>query len=134
MFAVWFYACALLLPLAANAALQPNQLGVIINDADPLSVEIGHYYAQRRQIPLNNVLHVRFAYTKSVLDSVTFNRILKQVKTQSSPQVQAYALTWTTPYRVNCMSITAAFALGYAPEAVAQRLPTLITTVPATTR
>jgi uncharacterized protein (TIGR03790 family) len=29
------------------------------------------------------------------------------------PQVQAYALAWTQPYRVECMSITAAFAFGF---------------------
>ena len=30
------------------------------------------------------------------------------------PEVQALALTWTRPYRVACMSATAAFALGFS--------------------
>ena len=32
---------------------------------------------------------------------------------QTQPEVQAYALTWAAPYRVECMSITAAFAFGF---------------------
>ena len=35
-------------------------LGVIVNDADPLSVQIGEYYRSKRHIPSANVVHVRF--------------------------------------------------------------------------
>ena len=36
---------------------------------------------------------------------------------RSTPDVQAFALAWTLPYRVECMSVTAAFALGFDPAA-----------------
>jgi uncharacterized protein (TIGR03790 family) len=38
-----------------------------------------------------------------------------RVDSQTLPHVQAYALTWAAPYRVGCMSITAAFAFGFDP-------------------
>jgi uncharacterized protein (TIGR03790 family) len=41
-------------------------------------------------------------------------KVLKaEVDAATPPQVQAYAITWTLPYRVECMSITAAFAWGF---------------------
>ncbi len=42
-----------------------------------------------------------------------FLRIKAAVDAMTPPRVQAYALTWTEPYRVGCMSITTAFAVGY---------------------
>ncbi len=45
----------------------------------------------------------------------TFNRIKTQVNALTPNHIQAYALTWTQPYRVGCMSITSAFALGFDP-------------------
>jgi uncharacterized protein (TIGR03790 family) len=108
----WMFA----LPLFANAALQPKQLGIVVNDADKLSVAIGKYYAERRNIPNENIIHVNFRHDHPVLDSPTFNAIYKQVKSKSHDGLQAYALTWARPYRVDCMSITAAFTFGYAPR------------------
>jgi uncharacterized protein (TIGR03790 family) len=48
------------------------------------------------------------------LPSTTFKLVYETVREQTPPGVQAYALTWISPERVNCMSITSAFALGYA--------------------
>ncbi|MFT4560653.1 MAG: hypothetical protein ACI9BW_000387 [Gammaproteobacteria bacterium] len=107
---VWIFA----LPFSASAALQAKQLGIVVNDADELSVAIGKYYAERRNIPHKNIIHINFRHDQPVLDSVAFSAIFKQVEAQSHDGLQAYALTWTRPYRVNCMSITAAFAFGYA--------------------
>ena len=39
-------------------ALGPEQLGLIVNTADPYSVEIGAHYARRRGIPPANVVFV----------------------------------------------------------------------------
>jgi uncharacterized protein (TIGR03790 family) len=101
-------------PQCIFAALQPAQIGFIINDRDPLSVAIGKYYAQRRNIPAGNVIHISFRSEKPILDSTAFEEIYQQVRTQTNQAIQAYALTWASPYRVNCMSITSAFAFGFA--------------------
>jgi uncharacterized protein (TIGR03790 family) len=94
-------------------ALDRLQLAVIVNVRDPLSVKIGQYYAQQRRIIFQNFIKVGFAPDKTTLTRKEFEQIKEQVDRQTRPEVQAYALTWAAPYRVECMSITAAFAFGF---------------------
>ena len=103
---------AVLLPVPGQA-LDRTQLAVIVNTFDPLSVRIGEYYAARRGISFQNVINVGFPGTKSVLTHAEFEAVKAQVDRQTLPNVQAYALTWAAPYRVECMSITTAFAFGF---------------------
>ena len=103
---------ALSLPLVAHA-LDRTQLAVVVNTLDPLSVQIGDYYAAKRRIPFQNLIKVSFAPGKSGLNRSQFEEIKLQVDRQSRASVQAYALTWVSPYRVGCMSITTAFAFGF---------------------
>ena len=99
--------------LLPKQSLGPAQLGVIINDLDPSSRRIGAYYAQRRGIPAANLIHVRFAPGSPVMDPAEFEAVYAGVRAATPQAVQAYALTWTEPYRVGCMSVTTAFAAGY---------------------
>ena len=92
--------------------LNANELAVIVNDEDPLSVKIGEYYRVARNIPDENMLHVRFT-VKRVLPDKEFTRILNIVKQNTPESIQAYAITWVEPVAVNCMSITSAFTFGY---------------------
>jgi uncharacterized protein (TIGR03790 family) len=111
-----FLACAVfcaLVPFQA-AALDARQLAVVINTRDPLSVQIGEYYAARRAILFQNILRVEFNPQASLAPG-EFAEIRKRVDAQAGATVQAYALAWALPYRVGCMSITAAFAFGYDP-------------------
>ncbi len=94
-------------------ALDRTQLAVVVNTSDPLSVSIGDYYAARREISFLNIIRVSFAPGKTVLTREEFNAIKAQVDRQTPTNVQAYALTWAAPYRVECMSITTAFAFGF---------------------
>jgi len=100
----------------ANAAITADQLALIVNDIDPISVEIGKYYAAQRNIPEINVIHIELRHDNPVIASNTFQRLIVDVERRTPANVQAYALTWISPYRVNCMSITTAFAMGYAPR------------------
>ena len=120
----WFLAFFLVLPgcpLSAaevnlelpKAGLMPEELAVVVNDNDPDSASIAEYYRQRRGIPRENILHVRFAANAPNLPANQFNLLRASVMEQSSPHIQAYALAWTLPYRVECMSITSAFAFGF---------------------
>jgi uncharacterized protein (TIGR03790 family) len=108
-------AFALIVALVANkaTALNSSQLGLIINVSDSVSVQIGEYYAAKRAMPFQNVIKVNFARGKSTLTHEEFDKLRLAVEDQSSPRIQAYALTWAAPYRVECMSITAAFAFGF---------------------
>lgn len=103
-------------PLNPNTALEARDLAVIVNDSDPLSREIADYYRQKRQIPAEQVIHVRFAAYHAFLSQSEFRKIKQQVDRQTPKHVQAFALTWLQPFRVECMSITTAFAAGFDPS------------------
>ncbi len=93
--------------------LGPGEVAIIVNSADPDSVEIGAYYQKKRDIPIENIITVSFPTNKAVMLVETFNKIKARVDALTPPHIQAYALTWTQPYRVGCMSVTSAFALGF---------------------
>lgn len=104
-----------LLPLPA-LALDNTQLAVIINTGDPLSVEIGNYYVAQRRILFQHIIKVEFKPGKAALTRLEFGMVKASVDRQTLPGVQAYAITWAAPYRVECMSITSALAFGFDPE------------------
>ncbi len=113
----WKFAVLTAWCLCANVAVASNgmtsaDVGIVINTADPLSAQIGAYYAQRRHIPPANIARVQFEVS-AALSPAEFRRIKAQVDAQLPASVQAYALTWAQPFRVGCMSVTAAFAFGY---------------------
>jgi len=113
-------ASAAVLTVEASADSVPGvsaqRLGVIVNDADPYSVATALYYVSRRGIPASNVIHVRIAFDRSAISSTEFESMRVQVAAQTPTNVQAYALSWVQPYRVDCMSITTAFAMGFDPS------------------
>ena len=108
-----------LAPLAETTStkrLDAKDLAVIVNVTDPLSVAIADYYLKRRAIPSANVARVRFDYERDALPQEEFEALRAAVERQLPRQVQAYALTWSRPYRVGCMSITSAFTFGVNEE------------------
>lgn len=110
--ACWLAAAMLVIALPVHA-LQPSQLGLIVNSADPLSVRIGEYYAAKRRILFSNVIRVELPPGRTALTRDEFRSIKAGIDEQVGPQVQAFAITWASPYRVDCMSITAALAFGF---------------------
>jgi uncharacterized protein (TIGR03790 family) len=97
-----------------HVGLRARDLAVVINDSDPASVEIGRYYAAKRGIAADRVIHVRFP-AHPVMNFGDFMRVKEVLDARLGPEVQALALAWTQPFRVECMSVTAAFALGFDP-------------------
>ncbi|HEY9145811.1 MAG TPA: TIGR03790 family protein, partial [Thiobacillus sp.] len=95
--------------------LSADQLGVIVNDDDPDSVAIAAYYRAKRGIPAANLIHVHFKPGGSTLSRETFINLKRRIDRITPKSVQAFALTWAQPYRVDCMSITSAFAFGFDP-------------------
>ena len=55
--------------------LQADELAVIVNDADPLSVQIGAYYMKARHLPAGNLLHVSFPPGRAGMPAADFNRL-----------------------------------------------------------
>ncbi|MEL7450227.1 MAG: TIGR03790 family protein [Pseudomonadota bacterium] len=106
------------LPSSAEAKVElpvqrllPEHVALVINENDPYSVAIGGEYARQRGIPDDNVIRVRFA-VQANMPRKAFNRVKGLVDAATPPGVQAYALAWTQPFKVACMSVTSAFALG----------------------
>ena len=99
----------------AQPGLSAAQLGVIVNDDDPDSVAIAAYYLDKRGIPADNLIHVRFKPGRAALTRDEFAKLKRRVDQATPKGVQAFALTWAQPYRVDCMSITSAFAFGFDP-------------------
>jgi uncharacterized protein (TIGR03790 family) len=95
--------------------LRTRDLAVIVNDAEPASVEIGRYYAARRGIAEDRLIHVRFTPGQPVMPFGEYLRVKEVLDARLGPDVQALALAWTFPFRVECMSVTAAFGLGFDP-------------------
>lgn len=114
VFGCGMFMSATTLPLPA-CALDATQLAVIINSNDPLSVQVGEYYAAQRRISFQNIIRVKLPHDKTELTRDEFEEIKRTVDSKAMNTIQAFALAWTTPYRVGCMSITSAFAFGYDP-------------------
>ena len=108
---VWL--CAAALACGTALALDSTQIAVVVNARDPVSVAIGEYYAARRTLSFQNIVRVEFTPGQSVMSQVEFASVRAALERRTRPGVQAYALTWAAPYRVDCMSITAAFAFGF---------------------
>lgn len=92
--------------------LTAADLGLVINEDDPYSVEVGAYYARARHIPASRILRVKLPL-KSTLNSEEFDDLTKRINGFYGQRVQGLALAWRQPYGVECNSITGALALGY---------------------
>lgn len=103
----------LVAPVPTEPWLTPSELGIIANLSDPLSMQIAEYYQKQRNIPKRNIVTIKFATNQVNLSIAEFQQLKEQVDAQLPAYVQAIALTWASPYRVGCMSITSAFAFGF---------------------
>lgn len=96
-----------------HTGFMPEDIAVIVNDDDPLSRQIGSYYQQARHIPETNMIHLRFPSERSVMTLQEFQQLKTTIDQLTPDHVQAYAVAWTSPYRVGCMSLTSALAFGF---------------------
>jgi len=102
--------------LFPRTGITADQMAVLVNDDDPLSVSIASYYVGARKIPAPNVVHLHLGAPTAVLSVSAFTPLKAQVDAALlATSAQAMAITWTQPYRVDYMSITSAFSLGYIP-------------------
>jgi uncharacterized protein (TIGR03790 family) len=98
-----------------ESRLQPDQLAIVINDAEPNSVRIGAYYRKRRGIPAANVVHVSIPGKPHEISAERFEALKDEIDAHLGPNVQAVLMVWTAPYKVACNSITGAYSLGFDP-------------------
>jgi len=98
---------------AVKAEINNQTLAVLVNKNDPESLEIAKYYQKVRGIPDANIIVLNFKFNEDYLSESGFKRIKKQLEEKVANKIQAYVLAWRKPWRVDCMSITSAFSLGF---------------------
>lgn len=98
---------------SAQVSMGAGQLGLVINDDDPASVAAGEYYRKARNVPVENVVHVRIPGRPQRIDPAQFRLLKEQIDEALPPHVQAVLMVWTAPYAVDCNSITSAYTLGF---------------------
>jgi uncharacterized protein (TIGR03790 family) len=92
--------------------LTAADIGVVINTADPYSVEVGEFYIAARKLKPKQVLRVELP-VKAALTPEEFSAFAVKVEAHFGEATQALALAWTQPFAVSCNSITAALTMGY---------------------
>jgi len=97
-----------------NAQVNNQTLAILVNENDPESIEIAKYYQQKRLIPDSHIIYLNFTAQSDALTETEFHEIKKQLNEKVTEDIQVYALAWRKPWRVDCMSITSAFSLGYS--------------------
>lgn len=98
-----------------SGRLTAADIAVVVNTADPYSVAVGEYYAQRRGLSAEQVLRVELPLRPS-LSPAEFDELQAQLQRRLPGRVQALALAWSQPYAVACNSIAGALALGFQAE------------------
>lgn len=92
-----------------------QDLGLVINTADPYSVTVGEYYARRRGIPAEQILRVQLPF-KASLTRDEFTALDQALRSRMPEHVNGLALAWVQPYAVDCNSLTGALGQGLQPE------------------
>ncbi len=99
--------------MSPRNSIDHRELALIVNTSDPQSVAVAEAYQLARNIPEENVIRTTFPTGSTNISRTDFETVYQDVQSKTPAHVQAYALTFTTPWRVDCMSITSAFALGF---------------------
>lgn len=100
------------IPLSRPAGrLLAADLGLVINTADPYSVEVGAHYARARRLGPEQVLELELPL-RGVLHPDEFEPLAERIASHFGAGIQALALAWRMPFAVGCNSITGALALG----------------------
>lgn len=93
--------------------LSARDIGLVINTADPYSVEVGEYYAKARGLASWQVLRVELPAGND-LPLGEFRKLESRINEHFDGRTQALTLAWKSPYVVNsCNAITGALTLGY---------------------
>lgn len=100
--------------LLPRSGILASELAVLANDQDPQSMAVAAYYLEQRQIPQDNLVVLSFPVADT-LTADAFTGLKGQVDAALGPDIQALAVAWTKPYRVDCQSLVSSLALGHDP-------------------
>ncbi|RYE75127.1 MAG: TIGR03790 family protein, partial [Myxococcales bacterium] len=96
-----------------------SEIGLVVNDNDPQSVAVAAHYQKVRNIPDAHVYHVTFgtkgkaALGGTMTEADFVSKVQGPLAAQVDPSIQAYAVSFSGPNKVDCMSLTSALAFGF---------------------
>ncbi len=93
---------------------------ILYKEFDAFSKEIADYYAEQRHIPASHIVPVTISGSPAHISREKFGAIYQQISPHLTAKIKVIVLTWHAPYRVDCMSITSAFSLGFDPKYCSQ--------------
>lgn len=96
-----------------GSLIKPENVAVIVNQLDDKSVEVGQYYLTARNIPAKNLIKVSLPKGLKAISLEEFEKFRKLVYAGLSDDIQVIVMVWTTPYSVDCNSITSAMTFGF---------------------
>jgi uncharacterized protein (TIGR03790 family) len=92
---------------------------------------VADYFQLKHRIPAQNVAHISFVPGRNSISAPEFSHLRSQIEAQLGSNIQAYAVTWTSPWIVGAgMSVTSALSLGYDPKYVSKIGCSMTSTVP----
>lgn len=96
----------------------PNKISasnvlILAKQGNSLSQKIAQYYAQQRHVPSAQIVSISLPDATDTLSPEEFSMLIQQLAPNLTANIKVILLTFDAPYRVGCMSITSAFALGY---------------------
>lgn len=91
--------------------LTAREIGLVINTADPYSVDVGAAYVRARRLDASQVLELELPVRPALLVP-EFDALAGRLRERFGAGIQALALAWCMPYAVGCNSITGALAMG----------------------
>ena len=118
IFLFYFATSAQAIEFSINSSVNATSLvaenvALVVNDVDPSSVKAAEYYATARHIPMQNIVHVSIKNAPNVLSFSEFKRLQLEIESKLNAAEQVILLAWTSPYAVECNSITSALTLGF---------------------
>lgn len=94
--------------------LQAKNVAIIYNGDDVKSTEVAQYYLNARNVPTSNLIKVSAPkHLNGVMNPEDFIKLKEAIESHLNDDIQVIVLMWTTPFAVNCNSITSALTLGF---------------------
>ncbi len=99
---------AIVLAFAGSAAaLEPNEILVLVNGQIPESMELGRYYCQQRKVPQDNIVSIAMGarpvdtMSREDYDRLVASTIREVIASCDEPaSVKCIVTTWGVPFRV----------------------------------
>jgi len=99
--------------IAEPSKLTGDNVLILYKKTDTQSKQVAEYYSEKRHVPESQLIAIDIKGSPEKISKEKFKQINDELATHLLPHIKVLVLTWHAPYRVDCMSITSAFTLGF---------------------